>query len=202
MSDAFNEFGPVEWFREQFVDASAASLFRLVILSWLVAALVWIAADRLGSVLLGRSRPLAQEPPVRARAWRWGRRTPPPNYSLLPPGVAAVPVVASAVVVERPTTSPLAELPLASQPIGEVSFDDPIPDPSIALDDPEFWKLFADQESPLFGFENATKLSHGEAPERYNPVIGRVEQLARDREQSTISWPHEADSTLLIGRDE
>ena len=106
MSEAFNSFGPVEWFSEQFADPSAASMFRLVLIAWAVLALVSIVLDRFGSLLLGRSRPLAQHPPERARAWRWGQRTPPENYSLLPPGIAGVPRLEPEVPIERPLALP------------------------------------------------------------------------------------------------
>lgn len=190
MSEAFNNFGPVEWFREQFdpETVSAESMFRLVVLSWLVAALVLIATDRLGSTLLGRSRPLAQHPPTRARLWRWGRQTPPTNFSLLPPGVATVPAIPSQSHVSRPLALPIAE----------ITFEEPIPEATGELDDSAFWRLFAEDESPLFGFENATRLTNGNAPERYNPVIGRVESLARSREESTVAWPMNESSSLVI----
>lgn len=202
MSEWFDDLRVVEWFRDQFADPSATSMFRLVLLAWVATAIVLIATDRFGAMLLGRSRPLAQEPPVRARAWRWGRRTPPPNYSLLPPGVAAVPQVTTPVALDRPTSNPLAELPVAAQQLDDITFGEPLPDPSADLDDVSFWRLFADAESPLFGFENAARLARGEAPERYNPIAGRVEALERDRDAAVITWPNRADSTLLIGRSE
>lgn len=188
MSEAFDSFGPVEWFRDQFVDASAASIFRLVLISWLVAVLVLIALDRAGSVLLGRSRPLAQHPPERARLWRWGRQTPPPNYSLLPPGVSAPPRVEAIIDVHRPLA-----LPAGQEPQSFLS------DPTVDLDDSAFWRLFAEDVAPVFGFENGTRLGKGEPPERYNPVIGRVEALIRDSEGATVSWPVSAETSLIIG---
>lgn len=196
MSEAFNEFGPVQWFQDQFVDASATSLFRLVLLSWLVLAIVLIASDRLGAVLLGRSRPLAQHPPALARAWRWGRRTPPANFSLLPPGVSAAPTLETIHFVERP----LALLPGPDQP-------DPL-DPQgesemwITLDDADFWRLQSADERPIFGFENGTRLGKGEAPQRYNPVIGRVETLTRNSDDGSLAWPEAATSILVLGREQ
>ena len=188
MSEAFDSFGPVEWFREQFVDASAASIFGLVLISWLVTALVLIGLDRASSVLLGRSRPLAQHPPERARAWRWGRRTPPPNYSLLPPGVLAPPRVGTVVDVHRPLALPAGHEAQAF-----------VADPTIDLDDSAFWRLFAEETAPIFGFENGTRLSKGDPPERYNPVTGRVEALIRNVDEATVTWPESAERSLIIG---
>ena len=188
MSEAFDSFGPVEWFRDQFVDASAASMFRLVLLSWLVTAFVLIVLDRAGSVLLGRSRPLAQHPPERARAWRWGRQTPPQNYSLLPPGVSDAPRVEAIVDVHRPQALPAAREQETS-----------IPDPTLDLDDSAFWASFAEDIAPIFGFENGTRLGKGEPPERYNPITGRVEALIRDVDDARIAWPGSAENALIIG---
>ena len=188
MSEAFDSFGPVEWFRDQFVDASAASMFRLVLISWFVAALVLIALDRAGSVLLGRSRPLAQHPPERARAWRWGRKTPPPDYSLLPPGVSAPPRVQATIDVHRPLALPAGQEGQAF-----------IADPTFDIDDSAFWRLFAEDDAPMFGFENGTLLGKGEPPERYNPITGRIEALVRSVDDATVAWPDAAESSLIIG---
>jgi hypothetical protein len=189
MSEAFNSFGPVEWFSEQFADPSAASMFRLVLVVWAVLALVSIVLDRLGSLLLGRSRPLAQHPPERARAWRWGQLTPPENYSLLPPGIAGIPRLEPEVPLERPLALPPGDEQLILQ----------IPDESIALDDDAFWRLFADDSAPIFGFENGARIARGSAPERYNPITGRVEQLVRNADGSTLSWSWGVDGSLTIG---
>lgn len=194
MSDWFNEFGPVEWFRDQFVDPSAASVFRLMLISWVVAAVVFIALDRMSSLLLGRSRPLAQEPPVRARAWRWGRHAPPENYSLLPAGStveATVPAIAAPVPLARP------QLALET---GEIAPGPPrLPDPGSPLDDDSFWRLFADDDSPVFGYENGLRLSNGQQPERYNPITGRVETLRRNELAGTLSWSWLPDDPHVIG---
>ena len=192
MSETFNSFGPVEWFSDQFADPSAASMFRLVLVVWAVLALVSIILDRFGSMLLGRSRPLAQHPPERARAWRWRRHTPPDNYSLLPPGIAGVPQLEPEVSFERPLALPAGEEQQISQ----------MPDVSIELDDEAFWRLFADDAAPMFGFENGTRLGKGSAPERYNPVTGRVEQLVRNADGSTLSWSWGADGSLTIGGED
>ena len=89
--------------------------------------------------------------------------------------------------------------PLALPP-AEVTFEEPMPDATSELDDTAFWRLFAEDESPLFGFENATRLTNGTPPERYNPVTGRVESLLRSREEATVLWPTDATSSLVIGK--
>lgn len=194
MSDWFNEFGPVEWFRDQFVDPSAASVFRLMLISWVVAAVVFIVLDRMGSLLLGRSRPLAQEPPLRARTWRWGRHEPPTNYSLLPPGstvASTVPAIAAPIRLERP------QLALEQGEIAPVA--PRFPDPASPLDDDAFWRLFADDDAPVFGYENGLRLGNGQQPERYNPVTGRVETLRRNETAGTLSWSWLPDDPHVIG---
>lgn len=197
--------GPVEWFRDQFAECpegaldcdsiGAPDLFRFVLIAWAVAAVALIALDRLGSGLFGRSRPLAQEPPAKARAWRWGRQAPPENYSLLPPGTTVQqsepPPVLAMAPVDRPalTTStpdqPAQSLSSVALPGGEVSND-------------AFWKALAVSSAPLFGLENQERLNSGLHPERYNPVTGRVETLDRD-EMGQISWAWSPESTTVIG---
>ena len=192
MSDWFTSLGPVVWFGEQFTDASAWSVFRLMLLSWVFAAAAFIGLDRLGAMLLGRSRPLAHEPPERARSWRWGTGAPPPNYSLLPPGTmveSTVPVITTAAAVDRP----LALMAGDTTPIVR------LPDPALPLDDEAFWRLFADDEAPIFGFENGTRLSKGEAPERYNPVTGYLESLQRDQHGGTLHWEWQPDDPIIVG---
>jgi len=192
MSEWFNELGPVEWFSEQFVDPTAWSVFRLMMLSWVVAAVVLIALDRVSTMLLGRSRPLAQEPPVRARTWRWGRATPPSNYSAFPAGTMApstVPTIGSAIKLSRP----------------ELDEDDagpgalPFPDAALPLDDNDFWRLFTDDSAPIFGYENGLRLADGNPPERYNPITGRVEPLKRNEVAGTLSWSWLPDDPTVIG---
>lgn len=192
--DWFNDFGPVEWFNEQFVDPDAWSIFRLMLLSWAVAGAAFIGLDRISTVLLGRSRPLAQEPPIRARTWRWGRQTPPRNYSLMPAGTtvqSTVPLVEAPVPLERPLAALLSGAPSATQIR--------LPDPSLPMDDDAFWRLFADDTAPVFGFENGTRLGKGEAPERYNPITGRVESLERDQEAGTLLWAWQPDDPYVVG---
>ncbi len=196
MSEWFNDLGPVEWFGEQFEDPTAWSIFRLMLLSWVFAGFAFIGLDRVGAVLLGRSRPVAQEPPVRARAWRWGRHTPPENYSLLPPGstvASTVPVVAAPVALSRPQLLELGPGDSAGpqQPI--------LPDPSLPLDDAAFWQLFADDDAPVFGYENGLRLGNGQPPERYNPITGRVENLQRNKSAGTLTWAWLPDDPHVIG---
>jgi hypothetical protein len=194
VSEWFQSLGPVEWFGEQFdpEQVTAASLFRMMLLSWVVAAIAFIVLDRLGSMLLGRSRPLAQIPPDRARAWRWGRREPPENFSLAPPGTtieSTVPYISAPMPLDRP----LALMP------GPVPSELQLPDPALALEDPEFWRLFAEDTAPVFGFENSTRLGKGEAPERYNPVTGRVEALSRDADAGTLDWQWAPSKITIVG---
>lgn len=197
MSELFEWFiglRPVEWFLDLFrgcpegaVDCdamSATELFRWVLLSWLVAAVIFIALDRFGAVLLGRSRPVAQEPPERARTWRWRRKAPPTTYSLLPAGTTITPPARIVLV----STDPVDRPALATPGFPPTT----IPDPSLALEDDEFWRIFADQDAPIFGLENLDRLSSGGAPERFNPITGRVESIDRDMDENMLAWPWDA----------
>ena len=205
MSEWFFSLGPVEWFREQFAQCpegatncdsiTAAEMFQFVFLAWLVAAAVFIALDRLGSGLLGRSRPLAQAPPTKARTWRWGRKTPPENYSLLPPGTTVQrgePPALQVETIDRPALTtgdadqePTSSLSALQLPAGE-------------LEDPEVWKSLALASAPIFGLENHDRLANGQAPERYNPISGLVESLERN-EDGTLKWPWSPKSTHVVG---
>ncbi len=185
MTDSVNDSGFIEWLRGLFEDADAASMFRWVIVAWLVLVAVMVVLDRLGTGLLGRSRPLEQVPPERARTWRWGRRTPPPTYSLLPTGTIAEHAHAAPIVESIPlSTRPLA-LPAAA-PTSHV------------LANVDYWRWAGDPAAPLFGYENNDRLSRGQAPERYNPVTGRVESLDRDEASGTLLWPGDAESPLAL----
>ncbi len=189
MTEFFQTFEPVEWFTSQFQDPTAASLFRLVLISWAAAAVAYIGLDRMGAVLLGRSRPVAQVPPVRARGWRWGRSVPPANYSMLPPGtIQTTPNVAMGANLDRPTAVAAGML---AQTIR-------VPDPAGPLDDEEFWQLFDEESAPLFGFENGMRLRLGEAPQRYNPVTREVESLERHREQGVLLWGWSPSVTTVV----
>lgn len=194
MSDWFHSLEPVMWFTEQFEDPTAASLFRMVLISWAVAAAAYIGLDRLGSLLLGRSRPLAQAPPSRARAWRWGRSEPPANYSLLPPGtvVQTAPVVSTGANLDRPS----------AVAAGMLAHTIRVPDPAGPLDDTSFWQLFDEQSAPLFGYENGLRLRDGQAPQRYNPVTRRVESLERHREEGILLWGWSPGTTTIVEGDE
>ena len=195
MSEWFNDLGLVQWFTDQFTDTDAASLFRLVLISWGVAAAAYIGLDRLGSVLLGRSRPLAQTPPTRARAWRWGRSEPPANYSLLPPGVTATaprPALSTGAALDRPT----------AVAAGMLATTIAVPDPAGPLDDAEFWQMFDEESAPLFGYENGLRLRNGEAPERYNPVTRSAEPLQRHRDEGVLLWGWSPGATTVVEGDE
>ena len=194
MSEWFNSLGPVMWFTEQFEDPTAAALFRLVLISWAVAAAAYIGLDRLGSLLLGRSRPLAQAPPSRARAWRWGRSEPPTNYSLLPPGtvVQTAPVVSRGANLDRPS----------AVAAGMLAHTIRVPDPAGPLDDDAFWQLFDEQSAPLFGYENGLRLRDGDAPQRYNPVTRRVESLERHRDEGILLWGWSPGTTTIVEGEE
>ncbi len=193
MSEWFNTFGPVEWFGAQFEDPTAASIFRLVLISWGVAAAAFIGLDRLGAVLLGRSRPLVQAPPERARAWRWGRKEIPSNYSMLPAGttVETLPSLTAGPALSRPS-------PVAAGMLAETIR---VPDPAGPLDDADFWRLFDEESAPLFGFENGLRLREGKAPERFNPVTREVESLERYREDGILLWNWSPTSTTIVEGD-
>ena len=196
MNEWFQALGPVEWFTAQFEDPTAASLFRLVLISWAVAAFTYIGLDRLGSVLLGRSRPLTQVPPSRARAWRWGRSAPPTNYALLPPGttVQAPPTLPSGTTVanlDRPS----------AVAAGMLAHTIRVPDPAGPLEDDAFWQLFDEESAPLFGYENGPRLRDGIAPERYNPVTRRVESLERHRGEGILLWGWSPGVTTIVEGD-
>ena len=211
MSEWFLSLGPVEWFREQFEgcpeDAlncdsiSAQELVRFVLIAWLVAAVVLIALDRLGNGLWGRSRPLAQEPPTLARSWRWGRKTPPANYSLLPPGTT-IPSVAPTLPETTPTERPsLPALPAATTAPGQTATITLL-SPGSELADSAYWNTFAGSASPIFGHENDDCLKRGKSPERYNPIRGRVETLRRDRDAAELRWEWTPESVATVGFDD
>ena len=191
------EFGPVTWIRELFEDATAVSMYRWVLVAWIVVVGALVVLDRLGGSLLGRSRPLVQTPPTRARAWRWGRRTPPPQYSPLPPGAIAP--------FARPTAASVESIPLAEPRALMAAPVDLEPAPIVPLrpgvSDAEFWPTMVDDLCPVFGFENNVRLGKGLAPERFNPVKSRVEVLERDRETGAVHWPAAPDTRrITIGR--
>ena len=222
MSEWFLSLPPVEWFREQFQECpegaidcdsiTAQEMFQFVLLAWLVAAAVLIVLDRVGAGALGRSRPLAQVPPERARLWRWGRKTAPANYSLLPPGstvaVAAPPQIAIE-PVPRPQLSTAETIDLSESPNTTIDLENlPQPVPAYVspiaanpdLPDEAFWQTLASASAPIFGLENDALLREGTAPERYNPITGRVESLLRDSEAEELLWPWLPSSTTIVGK--
>ena len=188
MSDSINESGFIEWLRELFVGADAESMFRWVIVAWLVLVAAMVVLDRLGAGLLGRSRPLEQAPPERARTWRWGRRTPPRTYSLLPTGT----------IDERAHQAPAIResIPLSTRPLAALPAPSAAP---ILLANPDYWRAAANPAAPHFGYENTERLERGTAPERYNPVTGRVESLDRDESTGILIWPGDAEAPLAVG---
>jgi len=208
MMEFFDSLPPVRWFREQFINCpelatdceglTASDLFRFVILAWVFAAVVFIAMDRLGASILGRSRPLAQEPPERARTWRWRRRTPPPpNYSLLPAGTVVQSAPPQPVAMVEQAPRPIDLTPVEGKPDEiELEVASRLPDPGIDVDDNDYWRLVGTEPAPFFGLENAARLSDGDAPERFNPVLGRVETLSRAPDDNTLWWPEMADDVL------
>lgn len=215
MSEWFQSLGPVEWFREQFAGCpegvtdcdsiSAQDMFQFVLIAWLIAAVVLIALDRLGSGLFGRSRPLAQVPPTRARTWRWRRQTPPENYSLLPPGTALptpeqAPSIDLVETVNRPELTTRSEA--ATQPNASANVPSAVSSGSLigaTITNAELWRAYSNDPVPTFGLENQERLAQGLAPERYNPVSGRVESLHRNTETAEILWPGTPQSVTTIG---
>ena len=222
MSEWFQSLPPVEWFREQFQECpegaldcdsiSAQELFQFVLLAWLVAAAVLIVMDRFGGSLLGRSRPLAQEPPERARLWRWGRKTAPANYSLLPPGTTVAVAPPPELVMGQVARPELATIDLSDNAESHIDLDE-IPATEYAylygasleakanLPDDAFWQTLASATAPVFGLENDELLRRGSAPERYNPITGRVESLLRDSDASELVWPWVPSSATIVGAE-
>lgn len=187
MTDDLNDSRPIEWLRGLFEDASAESMFRWVIVAWLVLVFSMVVLDRFGAGLLGRSRPLLQSPPERARTWRWGRRTPPSTYSLLPTGTLAE--AAPRAVPELAESIPLSTRPVAALPAAVLA----------PVDNTTYWIDAANPAAPRFGYENVDRLSDGAAPERYNPITGRVESLDRDGETGALVWPGDATDPVILG---
>lgn len=198
MSDAVRDSRLVEWVRELFADPSAESMIRWMLVAWLVATIGIILLDRLGSTLLGRSKPLTQEPPALARTWRWRRHTSlPTSYSMMPAGTLVTPPPSTA-----PESIPLAterpELEIEEQPVAPL-----IPSNRPDIADNRFWEGLVSTTHPLFGYENTARLELGRPPERFNPVLGRVEQIDRDPATGAISWPGKYVSLFIgFGRDD
>jgi len=70
------------------------------------------------------------------------------------------------------------------------------------MPDREFWKTLASEPAPLFGSENDDRLARGTAPERYNPISGRVESLLRDSTEAALLWPWTPGSATVVGLDQ
>lgn len=194
MADAIENSRPVEWMRSLFEgqNATPESMIRWMLVAWLVLAVALIALDRLSAMLLGRSRPIVQRPPILARTWRWRRNDYLPTaYSVLPSGTMLAP---------GPDSRPLAV------PVGDVLFvDDEVPafDPLDLLDQPGipdhlFWESLVSESHPLFGYENNPRLELGHPPERFNPALGRIQHAARDTELGSVSWPSASPDAVVI----
>lgn len=194
MSDSISESRLVEWIRELFVDATPESMIRWMLVAWLVSTAVLVGLDRLSSVLVGRSRPIAQQPPKLARSWRWRKGSlPPATYSMLPSGTMVPPT----------PSARSASIPLAYVVDDEVVEAE---EPTMLLerpevDDNEYWRDLVSVTTPLFGYENNSRLELGRPPERFNPVLGRVEQITRVAEQGRVSWPESASDAIAISFD-
>jgi hypothetical protein len=200
MSEAIDDFGPIEWLRELFADASAESMYRWMLAAWLVAAAVLIALDRVGWSLQGRSKTRTQTPPRLARLWRWRRADPPATYSMLPsrtvvfegstprlpqsiPLARSAPIEDAEIVVAANGTDVLVE-----DGTGERLMLAPGPMPN-----DRYWRSAADRREPIYGLENHVRLEIGRPPERYNPVSDRIETLERDPDTGIASWPRPDD---------
>ncbi|MGI9605939.1 MAG: hypothetical protein ACR2P0_07340 [Acidimicrobiales bacterium] len=187
MSDRITSSGPVEWFRDLFDGISAGGVYSWVLVGWTVFAIAMVVLDRMGAGLLGRSRPLAQEPPSRARTWRWRRHQAPSNFSRLTTSTIEPEVLrrpAATIPLVAATAVPLAlesGLPALPAPQRILPFD------TADLDDEALWRATADSLSPVFGYENNRRLATGLPPERYNPLTDRVEHLRR-RADGQLFW--------------
>ena len=193
MSETIDESAPIEWLRDLFDDASAASMYRWMMVAWLVAVGALIALDRIGWSLQGRTKPKTQTPPLRARLWRWRRADAPTLYSPLPSRT----VVFEGSSPQLPPSIPLAR----SAPIEDAELvvmdDDPVETAPLMLGtgpipNDRYWRLVADPSEPIFGLENNVRLELGRPPERYNPITDRIETLERDAHNGIASWPRPA----------
>jgi len=178
----------VEWIRELFTDADAISMIRWMLLAWLALAVGAVILDRISTALLGRSRPLVQEPPSAAREWRWRRAIAPATYSMLPSGTTV-----SEGTAARQQSIPLAQ-PQLQAPAPLLAL------PAAPIRNNEYWARAADPTSPPFGYENVARLQDALSPERYNPVLLAVETLERDEESGELAWPSMGEA-LRLGFD-
>lgn len=179
MREDIEDLGPVQWIRDLFENATAESMYRWMLVAWVVAVAAFVALDRVSSMLLGRSRPTTQRPPELARKWRWRKQLPPATYSMLPSGTLATP---------RPLALP-ASIPLSTRNGDSAERLPELPMLTRAsVPESDYWEDLASVSAPLFGYENNPRLELGRPPERYNPIRGRVEALRRDTDSGAVSW--------------
>ena len=192
MSETIDELPPIDWLRDLFEDASAASMYRWMMVAWAVAVGGLIALDRIGWSLQGRSRPHRQTPPLRARLWRWRRSDPPALFTPLPSRTVVFegssPRVPSSIPLARSTPIEEAEVVTDMDEPDEVDAG-PLMLASGPIPNDRFWRLVADPDEPIFGLENNVRLELGKAPERYNPITDRIETIERDPATGIARWP-------------
>lgn len=189
MNERVEDSRLVEWIRELFTDASTESMIRWMLLAWLALAVGAVILDRISTALLGRSRPLVQQPPESAREWRWRRALPPASYSMLPSGTT----------VSEGSRPQAQSIPLADpHPVADAS--PVLALPAAPLNNVDYWANAADPASPVFGYENIARLQDRRPPERYNPVLLAIEVLERDEESGQVTWPCMGDA-LRLGFD-
>ncbi len=196
MADAIDEFWLVEWLRDLFADASAESMYRWMLVAWVIAVGGLILLDRIGSMLQGRSKPRVQTPPALARLWRWRRSEAPTTYSALPAGT----VFDSGYARQLPPSIPLARstpiedaelVVLEPEQLLAPELEAPGPRmlPAGPVPNDRYWRQAADPHEPVFGLENNVRLELGRPPERYNPITDRIETLERDPVSGIARWP-------------
>lgn len=196
MADDIDEFWLVEWLRDLFADASAESMYRWMLVAWVLAVGGFILLDRLGSMLAGRSRPRVQTPPALARLWRWRRADAPAMYTALPAGTVFDTGTARQLPpsIQLARSAPIedAELVILEPELrmpAELEVLEPRMLPAGPIPNDRYWRQAADPKGPAFGLENNVRLELGRAPERYNPITDRIETLEREPVSGIASWP-------------
>lgn len=193
MSETIDELPPIEWLRDLFEDASAASMYRWMMVAWVVAVIGLIALDRIGWSLQGRSKPRHQTPPLRSRLWRWRRVDPPALFTPLPSRTVVFegssPRVPPSIPLARSTPVEEAELVGAEEAGADGAPAAPLMLSAGPVPNDRFWRLVADPDEPIFGLENNLRLQLGKPPERYNPITDRIETIERDAGTGIVRWP-------------